>query len=164
MKIFLSSLIFLFTSISVFAQTYDRNEVYAVFTYRFTKMTDHPSSGDYKIVVFGNSDVAKRMEKFNNSVSNGRKIIVTSTNKVEEIKEANLVFVGDTRSGKIDEIVQQVPTAIIVTERNNMFSKGSNISFASKDDKVGFEISKVNSDAKGIKLSKEILAYAQRVE
>lgn len=146
------------------AQAYDKTEVYAVFTYRFTKMTEHPSTGDYKIVVFGNSQVAKRMANFHQSTSNGRKIIVVETNKVEDTKDANLVFIGDSRSGKIEEVTALNPNALIVTERNNMFAKGSNISFLSREDKVGFELSRTNSEAKGIKLSKEILAYAKRVE
>lgn len=164
MKTLISCIALLLLSFGASAQSYDKNEVYAVFTFRFTKMTDHPSTGDYKIVVFGNSDVAKRMSNFNNAVSNGRKIIIIETNKVEETKDANLVFIGDARSGKIAEVVELNPNALIVTERNNMFAKGSNISFIAKDDKVGFELSKTNSEAKGIKLSKEILSYAKRVE
>ena len=164
MKLIISSIAFMLLSFSAFAQTHDRNEVYAVFTYRFTKMTEHPSSGDYKIVVFGNSDVAKRMGKFHNSVSNGRKIIIVETNKVEDTKDAALVFVGETRSGKIAEIVALNSTAIIVTEKNNMLEKGSNIGFLTYNDKVSFEVSKSNSEAKGIKLSKEILTFAKNVE
>lgn len=164
MKLLISSIAFMLLSLSAFAQAHDRNEVYAVFTYRFTKMTEHPSIGDYKIVIFGNSDVAKRMAKFHNSVSNGRKIIIVETNKVEETKDANLIFVGEARSGKIAEIVQFNPTALIVTEKNNMLEKGSNIGFLTSNDKVSFEVSKSNSDAKGIKLSKEILAFAKNVE
>ncbi len=164
MKTAISSIVLLFLSFAAVAQAYDRSEVYAVFTYRFTKMTEHPSSGDYKIVVFGNSDVAKRMGNFHNSTSNGRKIIILETNKLEETKDANLIFIGESRSGKIDDVLALTPNALIVTERNNMFARGSNISFLSKDDKVSFELSKTNSEAKGIKLSKEILAYAKRVE
>lgn len=164
MKTLISSIALVLLNLTAFAQVYDKNEVYAVFTYRFTKMTEHPSSGDYKIVVFGNSDVAKRMEKFNNSVSNGRKIQIVETNKVEETRDAHMVFVGDARTGKINEVAELNPKAIIVTERQNTFSKGSNISFLTQDDKVAFELSKTNSDEKGIKLSKEILTYAKRIE
>lgn len=154
----------LFISLNAFGQNYEKNDVYAVFTYRFTKMTEHPSSGDYKIVIFGNSDVAKRMSNFHNSISNGRKIIIIDSNKIEDTRDANLVFVGDSRSGKISDVIALAPNAIIVTERNNQFAKGSHISFLTSNDKVGFELSKTNSEAKGIKLSKEILAYAKRVE
>jgi hypothetical protein len=104
------------------------------------------------------------MANFNNSVSNGRKIIIVDTNKVEDTKDANLVFVGDSRTAKLSDVIALAPTAIIVTERNNMFSKGSHISFLTVDNKVGFELSKTNSDANGIKLSKEIVTYAKRVE
>jgi hypothetical protein len=164
MKFLLSSIAVLFISLTGYGQNYEKNDVYAVFTYRFTKMTEHPSSGDYKIVIFGNSEVAKRMANFNNSVSNGRKVIIIDTNKVEDTKDANLVFVGDSRTGKLSDVIALAPTAIIVTERNNMFSKGSHISFLTVDNKVGFELSKTNSDANGIKLSKEIVTYAKRVE
>lgn len=164
MKLLISSIALLLISLAATAQGHDRNDVYAVFTYRFTKMTEHPSKGDYKIVVFGNSIVAQKMEKFNNSVSNGRKIIIISTNKIEELKDANLVFVGSARSRKIEEVIAASPSAIIVTENDNMLSKGSDISFLTSENKVAFEISKANSEAKGIKLSKEILTYAKNVE
>lgn len=164
MKSFISSIALLLLCLTASAQAYDKTEVYAVFTYRFTKMTEHPSSGDYKIVIYGNTAVAKRMVNFHNSISNGRKVIIVDTNKIEETRDANLVFIGEGRSSKIEEVLALNPNALIVTERNNMFAKGSNISFLSKDDKVGFELSKTNSEAKGIKLSKEILTYAKRVE
>lgn len=164
MKNILYSLALLFVSLSGYAQSYDKNEVYAVFTYRFTKMTEHPSTGDYKIVVFGNKDVAERMQKFHNSVSNGRKIIIIDAYKPEDAKGAAMIFIGDGRSGKINEIIEINPTAMIVTERNNMFSKGSHISFIQNHDKIAFEVSKSNSETKGIKLSKEILTFAKRVE
>ncbi|EMR01105.1 YfiR family protein [Cesiribacter andamanensis] len=164
MKHLFSLIALILLSLPLAAQTYEKNDVYAVFTYRFTKMTEHPSSGDYKIVIFGNSDVAKRMANFHNSVSNGRKILIIDTNKVEDTKDAHMVFIGDARTSKLSEVLALAPNALIITERNNQFAKGSHISFLTVDNKVGFELSKTNSEAKGIKLSKEILTYAKRVE
>lgn len=154
---------FLMLSLSSFAQAIDRNEVYAVFTFRFTKMIELPSKEDYRIVVYGNQDVAKRMEKFHQAMSNGRKVHIHNTNKIEELKNANIVFVGDGRSSKIQEIVATCPTAFIITERDKLVEKGGHISFVANEDKISYEISKANSEAIGIKLSREILTYAKRV-
>jgi phosphoribosylamine-glycine ligase len=164
-KLFLA--IFIVTaSINVFSQN---EKVEAMFLYSFAKYIIWPDgikNDDYVIGVVGNEELSKELTKFCNNRSVGsKKIVIRSFENISGNETINMLVVGESCAAKISSYASKLGRqTVIVSEKERMFNKGSEICFKKEDDKLKFEMSRNNIMDKGLYIDKRLLDYAILVD
>lgn len=162
-------LLLLILSTTLVGKSYSQTEVssvekaQALFIYNFTKYVDNPvKTGDYKIVILGNARLAKELDNrfASGKLFNGQTVVVTNADDVAEVKEAQLVFISDHKSSKLDEVLALTKNTLIVTERSSLLGKGSCINFIFQQDKLKFQLSEEACTKQGLQISKSLAVLA----
>jgi len=166
MKKILISIIIISTSINVFSQN---EKIEAMFLYSFAKYVIWPDgirNEEYTIGVIGNEALAKELTMFcNNRAIGSKKIVVRSFDNISENDVINMLVIGESCASKISSYAGKLGRhTVIVSEKENMFSKGSEICFKREDDKLKFELSRNNIMDKGLYIDKRLLDYAILVD
>lgn len=145
------------------AQTY---KLHPVFIFSFTRYIQWPegyNAGDFEIKVLGESPIVAELENMAKVKKAGdRTIKVTKIKSTGEIGNCNILFVPNTQSGSMAELVQKLgakPT-LIITEEPGMATKGGDINFITKEGKLAFELNQASVNKKGLKVSTELTRLA----
>jgi len=133
------TLLLLFCAVAAKSQT-TNYKTYSVFLYSFAKYVEWPEGakqGDFVIAVYGSPKMLSELQASATGRKAGRQNIkIVEAKSLAEISGAQMVFVGDLKSGSTDDIVKQfkgIPL-LIVTERDGLIKKGAGISFLITDD------------------------------
>ena len=117
MKRFLSLMIVSVLAISSYGQA---EKVQAMFVYNFTKYIEWPASsrsGNFVIVIYGDSPIYEELIKIADSKSAGSQSIeVRKVGSVGDISSPHMVFISQSKSKDIDAIISKIgntPTLII---------------------------------------------------
>ncbi len=159
--ILFSALLLVFSVGSVHGQG---SKFKALFIYNFTKYIDWPSSykqGDFVIGVFGSSDITSELNVIANKKSvNNQKIVVKTYSSVGAIGKCHIFFLPQNKSGYIGSVLSKLSgqSTLIVTDKPGAIRQGSGINFIETGGSQGFEIKKSNIEAKGMKVSSNLLA------
>lgn len=138
----------------------------SIFIFSFTRYIVWPeaySTGDFEILVLGDSPIIDDLKALSQSKKVGdRSIKVTKIKTVAEIRKANILFVSSGRAAEIDAIVSKVNTQsiLVVTEEPGLAAKGSNINFVVKDNKLAFELNQAALTKQNLKASMELSRLA----
>jgi hypothetical protein len=138
----------------------------SIFIFSFTRYIVWPdsySTGDFEILVLGDSPIVEDLKTLAQSKKVGdRSIKVTKIKSVAEIRKANILFVSSGLAAEIDAIVSKVNTQsiLIVTEEPGLAAKGSNINFVVKDNKLAFELNQTALSKQNLKASIELSRLA----
>lgn len=153
-----------FALFSFQAKSQSVSEVYAVFIYNFTKHVDNPvKTGDYKISVLGDSKLYKELQKFNGSKTpSGQTITIVNADNPVDATNSHIVFLANNKSSKIEEVKGICQSALIITERTGMTSKGSCINFLHEQNKIAFEIGEESCKVQGVKISSKLHGLAKK--
>lgn len=154
---------FAVTSTPLLAQL-QRNQSIFIFSFtRYIVWPDAYSSGDFEILVLGDSPIIDELKELSRTKKVGdRPIKVTKIKSVAEIRKANILFVSSGLAAEIDAIVNKVNTQsiLIVTEEPGLAAKGSNINFVVKDNKLAFELNQAALTKQNLKASMELSRLA----
>ncbi len=146
------------SSINAFCQT---EKIEAAFIYNFTSLVNWPDSyrsGNFVIVVLGNSSIAKELEESAKVKKAGSQtIVVKNVNSVSEVGNAHIVFVTDGQISKLRDLSNIISSTLIVTESSGATSKGSMINFVQQDNKLRFELNEAMASAKSLKLAPNLV-------
>ena len=162
--------IILFFLTGLFIQVYSQTEAStakATFIYNFTRFIEWPkkaNSSNFIIQVYGSDDVYNELTQFtNNKFVGSQQIKVIKVNKIDDIKNCDLLFVGFDKSNKLKDIIALLNNSntLIISEKNGALQEGSGINFVLNDDKLSYEIKPVNLTKAGLKLSSSIIKYAK---
>ena len=95
----------------------------------------------------------------------GRKIIIKRTRRLEDLKNCHVVFVAQSESGRIGEIVSGSHGAsiLLVGESDRFARKGGAIGFVMDGDKVRFEINPGAAQRNGVEISSRLLKLGKVV-
>lgn len=161
-------LIVLFFAAKSYAQT-TNHQVYAVFVVSIAKYSSWPETDakDFKITVFGKSKVFDELTKATaNKDIHGKKIVVTQTDDIQSMADAQIVYLPDGKSSQLAELqkIYAGKPVMIIAEREGLFKKGASFSFVVLDNNtLRFDINKKESEAHQIKISQSLSSLANEV-
>jgi hypothetical protein len=147
----------------LFAQLQKNQSIFIFSFTRYIIWPDAYSTGDFEILVLGDSPILEDLKTLSQSKKVGdRPIKVTKIKSVAEIRKANILFVSSGKAAEIESIVSKVSTQsiLVVTEEPGLAAKGSNINFIVKDGKLAFELNQASLTKQNLKASMELSRLA----
>jgi hypothetical protein len=96
----------------------------------------------------------------------GRAVEVRPIARIEDVRDAELLFIGPEHSDRLLALVQALGNrpVLVVADAPNGLQRGAMVNFQLVDQRVRFEISLRNAKAAGLMLSSRLLSAAIRVE
>jgi hypothetical protein len=161
-------ILFFFVGVESYAQT-TNHQVYAVFVMSIAKYSEWPETGtkDFKIAVLGKSKVFDELTKATaNKDIRGKKIVVTQSDDIQSIGDAQIVYLPDGKSSQLAELQKSLAgkPVMIIAEREGLFKKGASFSFVVLDNNtLRFDINKKESESHQIKISQSLSSLANEV-
>ena len=150
---------------------YSADEVKAAFLYRFGTYVEWPvakAAGDpITIAVLGAPSVARLLADYVPGRNiQGRPVDVRPIARIEDVRDAELLFIGGEHSGRLSELVEALGRrpVLVVSDAPDGLQHGAMVNFQLVDQRVRFEISLRNARAVGLMLSSRLLSAAIRVE
>ncbi len=140
--------------------------IHSVFIYNFTKYIQWPSSeqsGDFIIGVLGNSPIVASLEKLAAERKIGtRSMIVKRFSSVADISKCHMLFIPERYSNDLEAALAKTAgqATLIMTEKNGLGAKGSNINFITVDGKQRFELNRGATEKAQLKVSTELTSLA----
>jgi hypothetical protein len=153
------------------ADLYDEDEVEAAFLYRIAGYVEWPPEAlagqDFTIAVLGSDNIARELERIlphhslKNHPAQARRI-----RRLEELRDAQILFVGPEFNDELKSIVSRVAThpILVVSASDHGLDDGSCVNFLFVDRRVRFEVSLTAADHVGLRVSSELLSVAVRVQ
>lgn len=161
-RIFLLLVLFIL-SVGVFAQT-TNYQVYGLFLMNIAKYSSWPAKdGNFQIVVYGKSKVLDELQKHEGKLVNGHPMKVITVESIDQIGDAQLVFLADHKSSMLDDILKatQGKSIMIVAEREGLYKKGAGFSFVIMENStLRFDINNTELEKRQIKVSKNLTTLA----
>lgn len=151
-----------FTILLLFSsQSFAQVEKYkALFVYNFTKHIEWPQnlkSGDFVIGVIGQKQLTDKLIEVTNGKKVGAQNIVVQTySSVDEISGCHILILGTSNSTpkRVESAVTKAGNnTLIVTNGNNMATKGATVNFTIQEGKLKFELNKSNASTRNLKIS-----------
>jgi hypothetical protein len=150
---------------------YSADEVKAAFLYRFGTYVEWPgikAEGDpIRIAVLGAPNVAMLLADYVPGRNiQGRPVEVRPITRIDDVRDAELLFIGSERSSMLAELVEALGKrpVLVVADAPDGLQHGAMVNFQLVDQRVRFEISLRNAKAAGLVLSSRLLSAAIRVE
>jgi hypothetical protein len=150
---------------------YSADEVKAAFLYRFGTYVEWPTikaAGDpVTIAVLGAPNIASLLTEYVPGRNiQGRPVEVRPITRTEEVRDAELLFIGPERAAMLSDIVAALGKRpiLVVADAPDGLQRGAMVNFQLVDQRVRFEISLRNAKAAGLTLSSRLLSAAIRVE
>jgi hypothetical protein len=140
-------------------------QLHSVFMYSFTRYVQWPddrNTGDFKILVVGESPIVSELQKMAETKKVGsRAIVVQEAAKVTGNETNHIIFISAAKSALLAEVLAKVGSGVlVVTEKEGLGSKGSAINFVMKDGKLAFELNQNALNKQGLKASTELIRLA----
>ncbi len=148
-------------------------QVKAAMLYKFLSYIDWPpdsfagSEDPFRIAVVGASSVGRQLRELTENRTVGdRPIEVQSASTTRQIGDPHIVFVGRHAQKNLQRIVHlaEQRSFLVVTEKDEGLPQGSTINLRAVDGRMGFDVSLVNAQRAGVKLSARLLSVASTVD
>jgi hypothetical protein len=110
--------------------------------------------------------LAEAVEALQGKEVHGRKIVVTRSQRVEEIKKCQILFASAAHKPVLTKIMGALkgfPVLTVTDEVDDFASLGGIINLLRAQDKIRFEISVNNAEKCGLKISSQLLKLSIRV-
>lgn len=176
-----SYLIILLTFVSTFflpsilySAEAEENELVLAYLERFTRFienNDHPefdnSNQPFKLCVIGDNIFGEKIfEVFKQQKIKGRKVELQFVNNLEDINNANLLFITKTDKEKLAEIIKYANiNGILTTSYTKGYARyGVHINLYMLEKKLKFEINNTSAKSAGFRISHLLLNYARIIE
>lgn len=163
MKRTLLVLIFLFAFFGSQAQSYKLHSLFIFSFTRYVQWPDDYNSGDFEIVVLGESPIIDELKAMAQAKKVGDRMIkVTRVNSPAEIPKCHILFVAPSKSTQLQDVLSKVSNmpVLIVSEEAGLGAKGSIINFIEKDGKLAFELNQSAVARQKLKVSNELSRLA----
>jgi hypothetical protein len=146
-------------------------QVKSAYIYNFAKFVVWPSKPEAKAAatltmgVIGRSPISKSLASFVGKGLRGRRIVVTSIKRLEELDSCDLLFVSVSEKGRLHEILAAVGTRPILTvsDIKRFVAAGGMIGFVPVGEKVRFEINQRAALSSNLHLNAQLLKLATEV-
>lgn len=146
-------------------------QIKAAYLYNFVKYIDWPAvapgrtSSKLNICILGKPQFGEALSSFEGKIIKGRRIEIMSKNRVDDIKECDILYICPSEKNRITQILASVSSRSILTisSSKHFISTGGMISFVVINDKIRFEINRPVAQSKGLLISAQLLKLASRV-
>lgn len=165
------SLFFLLLLGSIQAQV-SEYEYKAAFIERFTRFVEWPMEFDrdsdtFKIIVIGETPIREPLnELFESTNIKNIEVEIKYTNKIQDIKEANLVYISASEKIRIDQILSITNNLPILTIScaEGFGANGIHINMYMEDNYIRYEINEKSIKKSNLNVSSLLLNSAKIVE
>jgi hypothetical protein len=144
-------------------------QIKAAYLYNFAKFVEWPAdsfaNGDSPLVigVFGQNPFGKELEAIAQAHQiNGRPIVIRSITSAAGAAGVHLMFICATDDNQVAAILGSLKNTAILTvgESRKFMDAGGIIDFVREADKVRFEVSAMEAERHGLKISAQLLKLA----
>lgn len=142
------------------------HELHSMLIFNFIKYVEWPAdakTGDFIISVYGDDDVFKQLNiLYSGRTVKGQNVKVMKANGLADMKNANLIYLADNKSGDFEEVLSEItgkPT-LLITDKNGLGEKGSNINFKVVGGKLKFELNETAFNKNNLKVSSSLVSMA----
>ncbi len=154
-------------SLSLFSQ---QSMFKALFMFNFAKYIEwptHSSQDEFIIGIYGNDDIVPELKKLANSKKvNNRSIIVKSVKSPSEVANAQLFFIPESKSDKIEEVTSffKGKSTLIISDKKGACSNGSAINYILQEGKLKYEICRKNIEYHKLKVDQKLISLGIEVK
>ncbi|MCW3110007.1 MAG: YfiR family protein, partial [Segetibacter sp.] len=154
------------------AQTSREYNIKAVFLYNFTQFVEWPSNtfpgpdAPFIIGILGDDPFHSSIdEAVANEKAKGHPIIVQRYRNVKDINNCHILFISNTESGKLREILAALASKNILTVSDipDFATTGGIIRFITKENKIKLQINLPASKDADLNISSKLLQVAEIV-
>jgi uncharacterized protein DUF4154 len=145
-------------------------EVKAAFLYNFARFVEWPPEAQraepFVIAVLGRDPFGTALdEAVSGKTVAGRPIQVRRASRVEDVGDAQMVFVAATEGPNVPAILKALerPGVLTVGDAEGFVERGGTINFTLQSRRVRFEINPVRAEQAGLKVSSQLLKLATLV-
>jgi hypothetical protein len=142
-------------------------KAYSIYVYNFIKYIEWPQaskSGEFVIAVIGDSPILKELRTLAASKkANGQTILVRNIVSVNEIGNAQILYISSGKSSLIKEVVEKTKNSptLVIAEREGLVKKGAGINFVTLDDEtLKFELNKKAIQEHNLQVSQTLISLA----
>lgn len=152
-------------------------QIKATYLYKFASYVEWPaqsfaqSDAPVTIGVLGADEIGEALSNLKElRLSNGRavavKILTAGESLGESLRGVQILFIGRRESVRVRKLSESIQSqaVLIVTETAGAVAVGSIINFVPVDERIRFEVSVLNAERRGLKISARLLAVAQKIE
>jgi hypothetical protein len=118
------------------------------------------------VAVLGDDPFGDALEQtFQDETIQGRKAVIKRSHRVQDLKDAQLLFISASEKDHIEGILASLSdTSIVTVSETEGFAKhGGIINFYNNGNKIRFEINPDTAQRKGLKISSQLLERARIV-
>lgn len=149
-----------------FSQVNTVSQAQAMYIYNFSRLIQWPTgsnNGEFVIGVFGDNELYKTLSSFvTNKKVGTQSIAVKAYDDPQSISGCHILFIGDGRIGRLNEVVSRLKgsSTLIVTENQGMINAGSAIDLYMVGDKLRFSMNAQNAEKYNLIVSKSLVDMA----
>jgi hypothetical protein len=143
----------------------------AVYLYNFAQLTDWPASmpGNtqdmFTVCVFGQDELVIALEKLRGKTVNGKPLKVVRIGTVPEIKQCQMLYVGEgegERGGRLFQSLRGTPV-LTVTDDPLAARQGAMLQIVPDERRLAFEVDLDAANQAQLRMSSKLLRLAKRV-
>lgn len=139
--------------------------VKAAYIYNFAKYVDWPSveSKEFHVCTAGREDLGGALFALDRRSAQGREIQVRQNVSIDQIKDCQIIFIGEKDSKLLQSVVKQWGAApvLIVSDHQQAVDTGAHIALASAEDRIEFDVNLAMLQRANLKASSQMLKLAR---
>ena len=139
--------------------------VKAAYIYNFAKYVDWPGSEskEFHVCTAGRDDLGGALSALDRRLAQGREIQVRQNVAMDQLKDCQIIFVGEKESKLLTTVVRQLLGApvLIISDNQQAVEAGAHITLASADDRVEFDVNLATLQRANLKASSQMLKLAR---
>lgn len=142
--------------------------VKAAYIFNFAKYVDWPNAENklFHVCTAGRDDLGGALFALDRRSAQGREIQVRQNIALEQLKDCQIIFVGDRDIKLLSSVVRQLlgTPVLIVSDHLQAVEVGAHIALASVDDRVEFDVNLASLQRANLKASSQMLKLARTIK
>ena len=149
------------------------HQVKATYLYKFANYVEWPANtfpnADAPVIVgvLNADEIATTLSNLKQVRAAGNRVVEVKILKPgESLNDIQILFIGRQEGVKLKKMLDGIQSqpVLIVTELAGALGMGSTINFVHIDDRIRFEVSVLQTERSGLKISARLLSVAQKIE
>ena len=147
------------------ANSMSEYRVKAAYIYNFAKYVDWPGveTKEFHVCTAGRDDLGGALFALDRRLAQGREIQVRQNVALDQLRDCQIIFVGDRDSKLLTSVVRQLlgTPVLIVSDNQQAVEAGAHIALASVEDRVEFDVNLATLQRANLKASSQMLKLAR---
>jgi hypothetical protein len=162
-RVFFLFFLVLVSSGLAIGQNYQTQTLYIYSFGKFIQWPEENRTGDFEITVLGESPIIVELQKMAEKKKLGdRAIKINKVGSIKELRKGHVLFIPAAQSALLGECLSKIGNQpiLIVTEQTGLGTKGSDINFLTKEDRLVFELNQTALTKHKLKAANELTRLA----